>query len=68
MVERLERRLGGWKRNLLSKGGRLTLIKSMLASLSIYYMSLLTILVKVDKKQESIQCSFFRVIRSSTIW
>lgn len=54
MIEKFERRLAGWKKNLLSKGIRLSLVKSMLADLPIYYISLMTILVKVAKKLESI--------------
>ena len=38
--ERFKRRLALWKRQYISKGGRLTLIKSTLSSLPIYLMSL----------------------------
>lgn len=58
VVEMFERRLAGWKRNFLSKGGRLTLIKSTLANLPIYYLSMLAIPSKVAKKLETIQCRF----------
>jgi hypothetical protein len=40
VVEKFEKRLIGWKRLYLSKGGRLTLIKSTLSSLPTYYLSL----------------------------
>ena len=40
MVERMEKCLVGWKKLYLSKGGRLTLIKSTLSSLPSYYLSL----------------------------
>lgn len=33
VVEKLERRLVGWKQLYLSKGGRLTLVKSILSNL-----------------------------------
>uniref|UniRef100_A0A2N9EVU3 Reverse transcriptase domain-containing protein n=1 Tax=Fagus sylvatica TaxID=28930 RepID=A0A2N9EVU3_FAGSY len=37
IVEKMERRLAGWKRIYLSKGGRLTLIKSTLSNLPTYF-------------------------------
>ena len=43
IVERFHKRLARWKAKLLSKGGRLTLLKSTLCSLPIYFMSLFTI-------------------------
>ena len=43
VVERFHKRLAGWKSKLLSRGGRLTLLKSTLSSLPIYFMSLFTI-------------------------
>lgn len=56
VVEMYERRLASWKRKFLSKGGRLTLIKSTMANLPKYYLSTLTIPVSIAKKLESIQC------------
>ena len=43
ILERMEKKLSGWKRLYLSKGGRLTLSKSTLSSLPTYYLSLFTI-------------------------
>nr|GFA12558.1 hypothetical protein [Tanacetum cinerariifolium] len=40
LVERFRKRLSSWKPNLLSIGGHLTLIKVVLGSLSIYYLSI----------------------------
>jgi len=37
IVENMERKLAGWKRPYLSKGGRLTLIKSALSNLPTYF-------------------------------
>ncbi|XP_059671156.1 uncharacterized protein LOC132316700 [Cornus florida] len=39
IVDRFERRLAGWKKQYLSKGGRVTLIKSTLSSLPTYFIS-----------------------------
>lgn len=43
MLERILTRLDSWKAVLLFKGGRLTLLKSTLASIPNYYVSLFTI-------------------------
>ncbi|RVX07561.1 Transposon TX1 uncharacterized 149 kDa protein [Vitis vinifera] len=43
MEERMRRRLAQWKRQYISKSGRITLIKSTLASIPIYLLSLIRI-------------------------
>uniref|UniRef100_A0A2N9F4W2 Reverse transcriptase domain-containing protein n=1 Tax=Fagus sylvatica TaxID=28930 RepID=A0A2N9F4W2_FAGSY len=43
ILEKIERRLAGWKKLYLSKGGRLTLLKSTLSSMPTYFMSLFPI-------------------------
>jgi hypothetical protein len=58
VVEKLERHLAGWKRLYLSKGGRLTLIKSTLSNLPTYYLSLFPIPTSVAKRIEKIQRNF----------
>jgi hypothetical protein len=58
ILEKMERRLAGWKRPLLSKGGRVTLIKSTLANIPSYYMSLFKIPVKVANRIEKLQRDF----------
>ncbi|KAL5538556.1 hypothetical protein UlMin_042562 [Ulmus minor] len=40
VVEKVGKRLDGWKKAFLSKGGRLTLIQSVLSSIPIYFISL----------------------------
>ena len=40
VVNKVAKRLHGWKKTFLSRGGRLTLIQSVLSSLPIYYLSL----------------------------
>ena len=59
-MEKIERRLAGWKRPLLSKGERVTLIKSTLANIPMYYMSLFKIPVKVANRIEKLQHDFLR--------
>ena len=43
ILEKMERKLAGWKKLYLSKGGRVTLIKSTLSNLPTYYLSLFPI-------------------------
>ena len=43
ILEKIECKLVGWKMMYLSKGGRLTLLKSTLSNLPTYYLSLFTI-------------------------
>ena len=47
ILEKLERRLSGWQKLYLSKGGRLTFLKSTLSSLLTYFLSLFTIFISV---------------------
>ena len=47
-----------WKQLYLSKGGRLTLLKSTLSSLPTYYLSLFTIPQHVADRLERIQRNF----------
>uniref|UniRef100_A0A2N9IMC9 Reverse transcriptase domain-containing protein n=1 Tax=Fagus sylvatica TaxID=28930 RepID=A0A2N9IMC9_FAGSY len=58
ILENIERKLAGWKKLYLSKGGRLTLLKSMLSSLATYYLSLFTIPKHVVERIEKLQCNF----------
>ena len=54
IIERMEKKLSGWKRLYLSKGGRLTLLKSILSSFPTYYLSLFTIPQHVVDRLERI--------------
>ena len=58
ILEKTERKLAGWKKLYLSKGGRLTLLKSTLSSLPTYYLSLFTIPLHVADKIEKLQRDF----------
>ena len=54
ILEKMEKKLFGWKRLYLSKGGRLMLIKSTLSSLPTYFLSLFTIPKAMAARLESI--------------
>ena len=56
--ERFKKRLALWKRPYISKGGRLTLIRSTLSNMSIYLMSLFRLPKGVKKRLERIQRDF----------
>ena len=58
ILERMEKKLSGWKRLYLSKGGRLTLLKSTLSSLPTDYLFLFTIPKAVATRLERIQRNF----------
>ena len=54
ILEKMEWRLAGWKRLYLSKGGKVTLIKSTLSSLPTYFLSFLPLPGKVAKRMEKL--------------
>ena len=56
--ERFRKRLALWKRQYISKGGRITLIRSTLSSLPIYFMSLFRMPRRVRLRLEQIQRDF----------
>ena len=56
--ERFRKRLALWKRQYISKRGRLTLIKSTLSNMAIYTMSLFRIPKGVKSRLEKIQREF----------
>ncbi|XP_028074331.1 uncharacterized protein LOC114276709 [Camellia sinensis] len=58
VVENFKKKLTGWKRRVLSFAGRVTLIKSVLSALPVYYMSLFKIPACVAKELDRIQASF----------
>ncbi|GJX71531.1 putative RNA-directed DNA polymerase, eukaryota, reverse transcriptase zinc-binding domain protein [Tanacetum coccineum] len=59
VVNRFRSRLSAWKAKALSIGGRLTLVKSVLGSLPIYYLSLFKAPQKIINLLEAIRCRFF---------
>lgn len=58
VVERVQWCLAGWKRQYLSKGGRIMLIKSVLSSIPTYFMSLHVIPVTFARWLEKLQWDF----------
>ena len=58
IIEKMEKRLSGWKQLYLSKGGRLILLKITLSSLPTYLLSLFTIPKAMAARIESIQRNF----------
>ena len=58
IIEKMEKKLSGWKCLYLSKGGRLTLLKSTLSSLPTYFLSLFSIPQAVADRLERIQINF----------
>jgi hypothetical protein len=58
VIEKIKCRLASWKMLYLSKGGRLTLIKSTLSNLPTYFMSLFPISMGVANHIEKLQCDF----------
>ena len=56
--ERVRRRLALWKRQYISKGGRITLIKTTMASMPLYQMSLFRMPKTVARRLEKLQRDF----------
>lgn len=55
VLQRVKKRLAGWQKRYLSKGGKEVLIKSTTSSIPTYYMSLFHALASVSEKLEKIQ-------------
>ena len=58
MVEKFEKRLAGWKSNIISMGGRVTLLKDVCACLPVYFLSLFQIPKTVKEELDKIQRRF----------
>lgn len=58
VIEKVGKRVDGWKKAFLSRGGRLTLIQSVLASIPIYFMSLFKMLGVVVDVLERMMSNF----------
>ncbi|KAL7195612.1 hypothetical protein ACSBR1_035778 [Camellia fascicularis] len=58
IINKFKSRRALWKRKLLSFGGRLTLIKAVLSSLPMYYLSLFKLPTSASKLLDKIQARF----------
>ena len=56
--EKMRRRLALWKSQYISKGGRITLIKSTMGSMPVYQMSLFRMPMSVARRLEKLQRDF----------
>ena len=59
MVEKVEKLLGGWRARVLSCGGCLVLVKSVLSAIPTYFMSVFRLPAGVRRCLEGIMRSFF---------
>ncbi|GJX57282.1 RNA-directed DNA polymerase, eukaryota, reverse transcriptase zinc-binding domain protein [Tanacetum coccineum] len=59
VINKVSARLSKWKMKTLSIGGRLTLLKSVLGSIPIFYMSIFKAPLSILRKLESIRGHFF---------
>jgi hypothetical protein len=57
-VDKIERRLASWKQLYLSKGGKVTLIKSTLSNLPTYFLSLFPIPSSVSSVHREVASRF----------
>lgn len=58
IIDKMHSRLASWKLKLLNKAGRMTLAKSVLTSIPIYYMQLNWIPSNICKKMDQITRNF----------
>nr|GEZ53940.1 RNA-directed DNA polymerase, eukaryota, reverse transcriptase zinc-binding domain protein [Tanacetum cinerariifolium] len=65
VINKVLSRLSKWKMKVLSVGGRLTLLKSVLGSTPIYYMSIFKDPVQVINKLKAIRSHFFHGVDPS---
>nr|KAJ0195196.1 hypothetical protein LSAT_V11C700353940 [Lactuca sativa] len=66
LADKLKGKLSEWKAKTLSFGGRLTLVKSMLGSISFFYFSVYKALIKLIESLEGIRRKFLLGGNSTT--
>ena len=58
VIEKVTKRLASWKKGYFSKGGRLTLIQSVLSSIPTYYLSIFKMPASIREDLERIMRNF----------
>ena len=58
VAENMKKKLASWKKRFLSFGGRMTLIKSVLSNLPVYYLSIFKMPEGVAEQIDRIQSGF----------
>ena len=58
MINAVQNRMEGWKSNILSYGGRVTLVKAVLSAMPLHYMQVLTIPKGVLKHLDKMRRDF----------
>jgi len=61
IIERIQNRLSSWKASCISRAGKLILIKAVLSSLPVYYLSIFKMSKKVAAEINRIQRRFLGV-------
>jgi hypothetical protein len=59
IINKFQEKLVGWKVNLLTKGGKLILIKHVLSSLPLYAMGMFDLLKAILESMNNIISNFF---------
>ncbi|KAJ4799769.1 RNA-directed DNA polymerase (reverse transcriptase)-related family protein [Rhynchospora pubera] len=59
LLEKIKAKLSGWKSNMLSHAGRLVMIKSVLMTMPVYYMSIEILPKGIIKEINSLMAKFF---------
>ena len=58
VIEKVERRLEGWQAKILSRGGRMVLLRSILTAIPIFYLSVYKLPIEVGKRLEGLMRIF----------
>ena len=58
VISKVAKRLDGWKRAFLSKGGRLTLVEAVFSAIPTYYFLLFKMSFRVIEETEKIMKNF----------